>query len=125
MIYHAVKVGSFMVAIYLLQNELLMTNYKLLIQFYYLNKTKIGAKEFFNIVLKNERFDKIDILSEAIRNNDVETSKSLINQSNVDFAFINAISNNNIEITIYLLDNYDISTQIIEEGIVIFLKIIK
>lgn len=122
MIHNAVKVGSFAVVIYLLQNERLDINYKYLIDYYYINKNKVGAKEFFNIMLRDERFNKIDILYEAIRHDDVETTKSLINQSNVNFAFITAISNNNIRITIYLLDNYDILPRVIEEGIVILNK---
>ncbi len=117
MLYYAVENGSFAVATYILQDKSLKFSDNILITNYYMTSNKLGTKGFLNTMLKDERFDKGVLLNQAIDHYDINTVKLLVDEFNANITFKYA-SGTNIEVVIYLLDNFNISKDTIEEAII-------
>jgi len=114
----AMMTGAFNVGKYLLTNEKLGIRENAIYKFY-LNRNKIGADEFFNIILNDERVYLKHLIKYAIKYNYLNDLILLLNNNElVNYAFNEAILDNNYEILKYLLDNYDIDEKLIEDGIV-------
>lgn len=121
MLKESVEHGSFTVATYILQDKNLKINEHEgfnIIANYYRNTDKTGAEDFFNTILKDGRFRENTLLAQAIKHNDINAVKILVDQSNSDNAFDSAISFINTEVIMYLLYNYVIAKETIEKGII-------
>ena len=114
----AMMTGAFNVGKYLLANEKLDIRENAVYGFY-LNRDKIGADEFFNIMLNDERVDVKHLIKYSIRYNHLDDLKLfLANDDLISYAFNEAIERNKQKIIEYLLINYDINNQLVEDGII-------
>lgn len=73
--------------------------------------------ELLQLMINDKRFNKIEILVEAVKNYDFDIIKLLINKDNVDIAFDNIIIEYEVLIP-YMLNNYNVSPKTIENKIV-------
>ena len=113
----ALKHGSFKTGTYLLLKNATYTDGQIMENLYQ-KIDNIEAKNILNIILNDNRISKDIMLIYAVKYSDIDTVISLLDNETIKIAFDKSIDYKNLEIITYLLNNYDISDESIENGII-------